>query len=356
MFALSALSTQCGPPANDVFVALDNLPGGALLSVWVAPDATKAYFAGGYLGVDPAMLPDRNAGGRLLKYSNGRFETVCRTPSVLWWVYGSGSTIWASGENGTVLRYTEGGMCETLDIGGMYPMGKPTLWGITADSAGSLWFVGGSPLPDGPRGVLLQYNGMTFQQATVPAAAQSVNLYKISPDATGLTVVGANGVILRRNSLDGVWQQQMVSGLGADNTLFTISCVSNGTCAAVGGAGAGQVLFRRADQWTVDPISNSLSGLSGVWLDRENRGFVVGRNGTTLSYNGSEFYRPMMNVTSNSLHAVHGSGTLVFAVGGELDTPLPSQRATILLRGETRTEFTFDGTVVRPTGNARPGL
>ncbi len=211
---LAALHTaSCGPAASDIFLAIDNLPGGALLSVWVAPDASRAYIAGGYLGVDPAMVPDRTAAGRLMRYSAGRFETVCRTPNVLWWVYGVGNTIWASGENGHVLRYTEGGMCETLDIGGMYPMGKPTLWGITADSAGGMWFVGGSPLPDGPRGVLLRYDGMTFRQEVIPGAAQMVNLYKIAPDSAGLTVVGANGTVLRRNTSDGMWQPQPVTGL-----------------------------------------------------------------------------------------------------------------------------------------------
>jgi photosystem II stability/assembly factor-like uncharacterized protein len=339
-----------------VFVALDNLPGGALLSVWVAPDASKAYLAGGYLGVDPANLADRNAAGRLMRYSQGRFETVCRTPNVLWWVTAIGTTVWASGENGTVLRYTEGGMCESLDIGGMYPMGKPTLWGILAQSATEVRFVGGSPLPDGPRGVLLLYDGARFVQETIPAPARAFNLYKISQDSAGLTVVGANAVILRRTNAGATWETQSVTGLGADNTLFTVSCVTGGTCAAVGGAGAGQVLFRRMDQWSVDPISATVAGLSGVWLDRENRGFVVGRNGTTLFYNGTDFYRPPTNTTINSLHAVHGSATLVMAVGGELDTPLPTQRGTVLLRGETRTEFVFDGVTVRAVGSARPNL
>ncbi len=108
--------------------------------------------------------------------------------------------------------------------------------------------------------------------------------------------------------------------------------------------------------WSVDPISSSLAGLSGVWLDRENRGFVVGRNGTTLSYNGSEFYRPIANVTRNSLHAVHGSGTLVIAVGGELDSPTPTQKGTLLIRGVMGTSFTVDGTAFTATGAARPNL
>ena len=66
---------------TDLFqLAVDEAPGGALLSVWVSPEENVAFLAGGYVGVAPADAPD-GALGRLVRYENGAFVTVCRVPS-----------------------------------------------------------------------------------------------------------------------------------------------------------------------------------------------------------------------------------------------------------------------------------
>lgn len=352
-------SASCGPPPTDVFVAIGAIPGGALLSAWVAPDGARAYLAGGLVGVDPSMAPDRMAIGRLVRYEQGRFETVCRSPSVLWWVYSVDGVVFASGENGTVLRFEEGRGCTQIQLGLDFPSGAPTLWGVSGRSPTDLVFVGGSAAPDGTKGVLLEYDGANFRRATIPARAQGENLFKVSLAGSATLVVGARGIVLRRDPGSMSWVEETVPALGGDDTIFTVSCTATADrCTAVGGVGVGRVLHRSAGgAWTLDPISDELPGMSGVWVHRADRAFIVGNNGTTLVTTPA-FYRPPMTATRDPLHAVHGAsaGSLVIAVGGEMLDPRPTQRATILLRGANRSDFTFDGAPVRATGSARPDL
>ena len=59
-----------------------------------------------------------------------------------------------------VVRYRAGATgCETLTVDAVYTQGAPTFWGISAAAADDVWFVGGSALPDGPRGVVVHYDG-----------------------------------------------------------------------------------------------------------------------------------------------------------------------------------------------------
>ena len=106
-----------GPPAPtggpDLFrVAVSGSPG-ALLSAWGDRSASEGpiFIAGGFLGVDHALLTDGTV-GRLVEYSPGSFVTRCRTDEVLWWVTGvndaDGLTVFAAGENGRVLKYHNG--------------------------------------------------------------------------------------------------------------------------------------------------------------------------------------------------------------------------------------------------------
>jgi hypothetical protein len=278
---------------------------------------------------------------------------------VLWWVYSVDGEVFASGEDGAVFRYREGVGCTRIELGITYANGPPTLWGITGSSARSLVFVGGSAAPGGTKGVVLDYDGTRFQPAVVPDAARMENLFKTTTLASGATlVIGTNGTVLRRDRGSVDWVTETLPSLGGDRSLFTVSCGPT-RCIAVGGVGVGRVLHRDpAGVWTLDPISDEVSGLNGVWLASDDRAFVVGSNGTTLARAASRFYRPPTFVTRDPLHAVHGAstGSLVLAVGGEMLDPRPTQRATILFRGTERREFTFDGVALRAVGAPRPEL
>ncbi|TAK33311.1 MAG: hypothetical protein EPO40_00555 [Myxococcaceae bacterium] len=365
--ALAAAATLAGacagapdgaPTGADIFrVAVSGAPGGAFLSAWVPPMGGPSYVVGGYVAVDPAEVP-AGAAGRLVRYADGAFTTVCRTPRTLWWVQGIGDAVWASGEDGIVLRYTPADQrCATLDLGGSWPDGLPTLWGLWGSRGDDVYLVGGSARPGGPRGVLLRFDGEGFSRVEVPEAARDVNLYKIGRDRDRIYVVGARATLLMRDDAGGAWSSVVPAGLGADDALFTVSCARAGSlCAAVGGAGGGRILLRTGFTWEVRPESDGLPGLNGVWVEHDESAFIVGQQGTTLHFNGRGFYRPPRALTTDTLHAVAGNGALVIAVGGEIGNASADQRGTILVRGDASASYALDGVVYRATGEVRPRL
>jgi hypothetical protein len=358
--ALALALASCEPPARDLFAALEPIPGGALLSAWVAPDGTVAYLAGGFVGIDPPSLPDPASAGRLVRYREGRFETVCRAPSALWWVHVAGGEVFASGERGVVLRYREGVGCERLTLGVRFDRGEPTLWGIAGSSPRNLVFVGGSAAPDGPRGVLLAFDGSAFRAEPVPESAREENLFKVTQAGDAMLVVGSRGTVLRRDAGASAWVSETVPPLGGDGTLFTVSCTQDGTrCLAVGGIGVGRIVHRDAQgRWTRDPLGDDFPGLSGVWTRSDTLAFVVGNQGTALALTPTAPLVAPTPATEHPLHAVHGArdATLVLAVGGAMFDPRPTQSATILLRGVDRGDFTFDGAPLTVRGRVRSGL
>ena len=150
--------------------------------------------------------------------------------------------------------------------------------GCAGPSPRDLVFVGGSAAPDGPRGVLLAYDGDGFRPQPVPEAARGENLFKVTQAGDAMLAVGSRGTVLRRDPGAGAWVTEPVPSLGGDSTLFTVSCAPSGArCVAVGGIGVGRILHRDArGQWTRDPLGDELPGLSGVWTRSDTHAFPVG--------------------------------------------------------------------------------
>ncbi len=366
MTAIAAMALACpgptppDPGGPDLYrVAVSGAPGGALLGVWGDPVGQRAFVAGGYVGVDPAMVSD-GAVGRLVEYTGpGTFVTRCTTDHVLWWVHGvtdgGAVTVYASGEGGRVIRYRDG-RCETLDLGLALPGGAPTLWGIDALAPNDVWFVGGSAEPTGPHGVVLRYDGTTFRQVTdLPPEAAGQNLYKLARWDAGLVVVGAGATVLQTNSTGGLDRVAVPVSPTGDNRLFTVSCQGS-QCWAVGGSGAGIVLSGDTTGWRSPGLFDGLPGLNGVWMQDASNVFIVGVGGFTMHTNGSVTYQPPQAPTTATLHGVGGFGTTVLAVGGELDVRAPTQRAVILVRGDASARFTLDGRAYTATGSLRTSL
>lgn len=373
-FALTtaAFSLACGPddpPDNspDLFrVAVSGLSGGSLLSVYGDARTGRAYLAGGYVGVDPSRLEGRPAGRLLVYRPPGNFLTVCTADAVLWWTAPVDGVAWAAGERGRVVRYREGEGCEVVPTGLNLPEGEPTFWGFT-QVGNETWFVGGSALPTGPKGVLVRYDGSTFSRVEVPPEARDVNLYKISSRSNGeLVVVGERGVSFRLRS--GVATMVETGLTGADSRLFTVSCHGD-DCWAVGGQNTGVVLrgqtvtlsdSTRDFRWQPRPGTEA-RGWNGVWFADADNAFLVGVGGQTMHTNGFQSFMAR-SLTPATLHGVggwarpDGTSTVALAVGGELDTADTTQRAVILLRGDDSATFTVDGTPFVPTGELRRSL
>lgn len=380
--ASAALALVCGatwlsgcpqpaPDGADLFrVAVNGAPGGALLSVWGPSDHPGTlYLAGGFVGVEPARLAGTGMSvGRLVESTPGVFTTRCRTDAVLWWVHGvAGASnapreVWAGGENGTVLRYRDG-RCETLPLDLTFPEGAPTFWGLWAQAPDDVYLVGGSAQPTGPKGVFVHWDGTRFSRVdAVPARARGENLYKITRVGERYLVVGAGNVAFTTNGLGEA--REVVTGVTAsDNRIFTAYC-RNVLCLAVGGAASGFVLRSTnsgVDFRVEDAVGNGgLPGLNGVYIQDTDNMFAVGTNGFTMHMAQRGFgdvisYAPPPR-TQATLHGVGGDTTRVLAVGGELDERTPMQRAVVLVRGDDRDVFTFDGRTYNALGTLRRSL
>ncbi len=345
------------PGGPDLFrVAAEGVPGGALLSVWGDPQSGRVFVAGGYVGVDPGRVPGR--AGRLVGYRDGAFATLCQTDAVLWWVHGAGGSVWAVGDAGRVVRYRDGA-CETLSTGLTFDEGPPTFWGVYVRGPEDVWIVGGSPRPTGPTGVLVHYDGLGFRRVTeLPAEARVHNLYKVEATDVGLVVVGAGGLVLE--SRGSTWGRVASGARGFDNRLFTVSCnpIDRARCLAVGGAGSAVLLRRESpDGWSdqAELVADG-PGLNGVWFGPREGAYVVGGDGFTMHTDGSGARYVAPARTRAALHGVGGLGAFVMAVGGELSTADESQRAVVLMRGDGRAAYTFDGVPYTARGQLRSSL
>ncbi len=353
------------PEGPDLFrVAVNGVPGGALLSAW-GGGAQAVYLAGGFVGVDPARLAGTGmSAGRLVEYGPGRFTTRCRTDAALWWVHGIVTNsvtaeVWAAGDGGTVLRYRNGA-CEVLPLGITFPEGPPTLWGLWAQAPDDVWLVGGSPQPTGPKGVLLHYDGARFERVeAIPEFARGENLYKITRGGSQYVIVGSGGVALAGTGRAFATIETGV--MTTDNRLFTASCADS-VCVAVGGAASGLVLTGDAGPASlrVNARLSGASGLNGVWAQDRDNLFAVGVNGFTMHMrpNGPGIFQSYVapSRTFATLHGVGGNRSVVIAVGGELDDRSATQRAVVLVRGDDAESFSFDGRAYSAAGSLRRSL
>jgi len=360
--AVSLLACAPTPtPGAAIFaLGIDGAPGGALLSAWVEPGtAQRGWVVGGFVGVDPARIADGRV-GRLLRYDRATLTTVCTTDRALWWVAAvadpAGEIVYACGEGGRVVRY-HNGRCADFTIDPFGAEGLPTFWGLQARSATDVTLVGGSTA-DGPRGVLVHFDGQRFtrQEHLLPASARVRNLYKITVGALGDFVVGEAATLLHRTPT-GAWESVAVPVRPDDNRLLTVSCDRLvPRCYAVGGVGTGLLLRGESTGWTVRTDLDDPPGLAGVWMQDANSIFAVGAYGFTMHTNTVSDYIPGSSATQAALHAVAGNATLVLAVGGELGRADPSQRAVLLTRGAGTTTFALDGQTYTARGAVRPTL
>lgn len=323
-------------------------PGGSFLGVWGDAQGARAFIAGGFVGVDPARLP-RGAAGRVVEYRAGRLTTRCTTDATLWWVSGVeselGVDVWAVGDRGRVLRLRDG-RCEEVSLGAALPEGAPTFWGVLARAPNDIWIVGGSPRPDGPRGLLLRGDGLTWRREPLPQVATDENLYKIAADGDAMVIVGSGGVVLRRDARDSEWRA-IQSPAGARERLFTTHC-SEGVCLAVGGVANGVVLRGMGERWSMwDASLDAFPGLNGVWTRGASEAYAVGADGLVMRLTSDGTRAPRTALTSATLHGVGGFDEVVLAVGGELSNATSTQRGVILLLDEDAGDVTFDGVSYR---------
>ena len=318
------------------------------LGVWENPNQEETWFVGG------------NLTQRIIARYTARDHTIRihlqEEGSPLWWVWGQGEDVWASGEQGTLLklnRQTDLWEPEAIQLE-EEQADKLIIWGMWGDSNGQ-WAVGGSVRRGGPKGVLLHRTHLP-EASNESNEAQSdvywerirldllpmedpndpivgLNLYKIWGDTEGVIwCVGEGG--FSAFNLDPSNQDWQASPLITPPTLlFTLHGSNQDQLWTVGGYQNG--LIWKWDpsrmQWNDYPLS-FVPPLNGVFTSKDWL-YLVGQQGYVgrLPLNPSWFDSPLPPPSFLQTQRILGTETMTFhatssikdelwVVGGTLDT------------------------------------
>ncbi len=245
------------PPAGSTWsVVFEDLPG-ALISVW-GTSATDIWTVGG----------DPDGAGPWVLHFDGERWTKIETGTVgdLWWVHGTpGGPVYAGGAGGQILRYVDGAF-ET-----MATPGTGTVFGLWAASADDFWAVGGDGgTPTG--GFAWKLDGDAWVEAPgfPPEIVGEATVFKVWGRASDdVWLVGTGALVLHWN---GDAFERVDIGMEPPRTLLTVNC-DGPRCAAVGGFGTGVIFEENGDGWT--ETSPGLPAMLGVCLHGDG-GFAAG--------------------------------------------------------------------------------
>ncbi|MFO0638988.1 MAG: vanadium-dependent haloperoxidase [Polyangiaceae bacterium] len=266
---------------------------------------------------------DKGRGPSVVRFDGARYTRLATAHrGDLWWVHAlADGSAYLAGAEGAVLRYADGAFARLATPG----LGKDTVFGVWASSAGDVWAVGAAAGRDGfvwhmPRGgsfarVVLPSNVSLRPDGELPA------LLKVWGDDKGAVwVVGDRGVVLR----GGAGRAFEVVPSGTTERLFAVTGVGD-KVVAVGGTGTGVILeiSPSLEVRSVAPPSTPL--LQGVSGGAAGDAFAVGERGTILRRVGDGAWLPIPNDTGlrlESLHSVYRDprGTM-WAVGGNVLSP-----------------------------------
>jgi hypothetical protein len=231
--------------------------------------------------------------GTILRYNGAAWSPMTSgSSSFLGGVWGSSSSnVFTAGTNGEILRYNGATWSPmTSGFGGTYF----AVWGTAANN---VFAVGSSAK-------VSRYNGSVWSDFSPPSGN---TWYGVWATGSHVFVVGAGGTIRRH---DGSTWQTLASGTTVD--LQAVSGTSITNVFAVGSSG--RILRFNGTTWS-NQTSGTTDHLYGVWANSGTDVFAAGRNGRILHYNGTS-WSPQTSGTGVTLHAVAGfSSSSVFVVG-----------------------------------------
>ncbi|MFN3200300.1 MAG: DUF4215 domain-containing protein [Bradymonadia bacterium] len=278
--------------------------GPLLLGVW--HDGASIWLAGGRSG---------DTGGVLLTGGDTLTQAPIPPGPPLWWVWGTGEQRFASGEGGRIVRFD--GARWLAEPTGLPDMA--VLWGIWGSGPEDLWAVGGSPRPDGPKGVILRSTGDgQWERVDHPALPTTSNLYKVwGTGPNDVHIVGEAGVALH---WDGADYRRIDTG--TDAILFTVHGQPEGPIFAVGGTASGVALQWSGDRWIDAGLPEGLPPLNGVFVAEDGVVYVTGqRNRIARRDLEGEWSTVMFDgrrESADTLHAVWGRAPgEIWVVGGD---------------------------------------
>lgn len=299
LLAMALLLCACGGPPRLSLAARDGE--GWLLSLTAVREGLLA------VGGVPGTAGSPGSGTVTLLDALGpvvQRRSPSPAPGMLWWAHSPDSqSAWLVGEGGAVVRYQGGAMTVVP------AQTSATLYGVYAVSDEDVWAVGGD---DGQPGVILR-GGRGGLKKDSGAPTTGV-LFKVWGSRDGsLTVVGAGGVVLRREP-GGAWRSQPAL-IPGNERLFGVHGGAAGLI-AVGGVGQGRVVDIDGNRLLETP---SLRALTGVWVSADGAVLVSGQGGQLAFRPSGGAFAALPAVTEQDLHAVFGlPSRRRFAVGGNL--------------------------------------
>lgn len=304
------------PEVIDWQPAFDADSSGWILSVWGAEG--ERYAVGGR----------RQEEGVIMHFDGSAWNEITSSIDfpLLNWVYGfSADDVFMVGNDGRSFHYDGEALSE---------IETPTearLWGVWGATRDDLYAVGGNGRTDDVP-VLLHYDGVAWSEVAYPELerANVRAFFKVwGSSANDVIVVGQRGVILR---YDGSTWQEFGAGTGED--LISVWGTGPDRVVAVGSRTNGVIATWDGTEWRSGSLS-PMPGLNGVWTGDGNTVHVVGVFGTVARIDFDTFAveEDIVDV-DNDFHAIFGDGESLTAVGGNLAAGLnaPTYNGTVFER------------------------
>jgi hypothetical protein len=250
-------------------------------------------------------------------------EALGDVPLLHWVHVLPGEDLVVVGKAGTILRRVAGAW-QRQDAGT-----NEDLWGVWGAAEDDLWAVGGDGLHEGSA-TLLHFDGQAWSPYALPALKRPRvwAFYKVwGSSADDVYVVGQSGAVLH---FDGREFSEL--GIGTSEDLISVFGTDKDRVAIVGGRSNGVLSVFDGTRFRTESLA-PLPGLNGVWLDPHGRAFVAGIEGTVAEVDLTTFRAktiPLATPSHLTLHAIHGGGQRLFAVGGNLGASVPPYRSITL--------------------------
>jgi hypothetical protein len=299
-------STDDEPPVNDEEWELvaEDLPG-ALFSVWGSSE-DDVWVVGADSGSGPAVL----------HYDGDEWRTLDTGQSGdLWWVSGKGDSVWMSGSEGLVLRYSVSD--EEFEV---FQMPDPvTVFGIFPVAEDDVWAVGGDFFGDVSRAVY-RFDGDQWGAVTgVPEEPDTGNppLFKVwGRSSEDLWIVGFGTQALHRDG-----DEWVSIPIPTERRLFTVHG-SDDYVAAVGGSISGLLVEEQNGEF-VDTTPDAMPQMNGIWVRPDGDAIAAGNGGSIYARRDGDWEEVLEPpLTAWDYHAVfvdRAGGE--WAVGGQVIAP-----------------------------------
>lgn len=209
---------------------------------------------------------DAGSGPAVLHWNGTAWERLATGQTGdLWWAHPvAGGPVLMGGEDGMILRY-EGGSFERMTT----PEAGVIVFGIWAAAPDDVYAVGGA---GGSNGFVWHHDGSAWSEITLPGHMDEAVFKVWGTSASDVWLCGFGGLLYH---FDGTSWTRLAST--TTRTLLTLHTIP-GQMTAVGGAGTGVIVERGTDGMIHDVTPELAPQLMGVWLTPDG-GRASGING-----------------------------------------------------------------------------